>query len=171
MKEVTLITDGSCLENPGPGGWACILRYGVKHKEIYGYHPAATNNRMEIMAAIQGLMALRERCEVTVVSDSSYVINGITKWVGGWKRKGWWRPEGPVPNADLWLQLDDVATRHQTKWTWTRGHAGHTDNERCDELAQAAARRQISSLAGNQMHLPLKHPWGYVPPKPGSSPL
>lgn len=166
MKAVTLITDGSCLKNPGPGGWACILRYGAQHKEIFGFHPDATNNRMELMAAIQGLLALRERCQVTVVSDSSYVINGITKWVRGWKRKGWWRPEGAVLNADLWIQLDELNTHHQTNWTWTRGHAGHADNERCDELAQTAARKQVSSLPANQTHLPLKHPWGYVPPKP-----
>lgn len=169
MKAVTLVTDGSCLVNPGPGGWACILRYGEKHKEIFGYHPAATNNRMEMMAVIQGLLALKERCAVTVISDSQYVINGITKWVKGWKRRGWWREQGPVLNADLWMQLDELVAMHKMDWSWTRGHAGHHDNERCDELAQTAARSQKSCLKDNLTHLPLKYPWNFVPPKPGNN--
>jgi ribonuclease HI len=143
MKEVTLITDGACIGNPGPGGWACILRYNGHKKELYGAEPRTTNNKMELRAVIEGLQALKEPCRVTVLTDSQYVKNGITNWIHGWKRKGWKTMTGsPVLNRDLWQQLDAAAARHQVHWRWVRGHAGHADNERCDTLATRAAQRQ-----------------------------
>ncbi len=141
MKRVQLITDGACLGNPGPGGWAYILRYGGKTKEMSGSEPHTTNNRMEITAAIEGLRALREPCDVEVVTDSEYLKNGITTWIKGWKRNGWkTSAKKPVVNQDLWMALDELVSTHQMHWTWTKGHAGHDDNNRCDELATAAAR-------------------------------
>ena len=168
MKKISLITDGSCLGNPGPGGWACILRFGGTKKELFGYDPRTTNNRMELMAPIQGLLALKEPCEVEVTVDAEYVLQGITKWSINWKRRHWWRKHGPVRNADLWIELDDLAAAHRTTWVWTRGHAGHEDNNRCDWLAQEAARNQTSSWEDGRPHQPLPHNLGadYVPPKP-----
>jgi ribonuclease HI len=146
MKKVQLITDGACLGNPGPGGWAAILRYQDKKKELWGCAKQTTNNRMELTAAIEGLRALREGCEVEVVTDSEYLKNGITSWIHGWKRKGWMTAsKKPVVNQDLWQALDEQANRHKTTWTWTKGHADHTDNNRCDELATRAAREQCGS--------------------------
>jgi ribonuclease HI len=146
MKKVQLITDGACLGNPGPGGWACILRFGQLAKEMWGSEPHTTNNRMELTAAVRGLAALKESCEVEVVTDSEYVKNGITKWIEGWKRNGWRKSDKtPVLNQDLWQELDFQNGRHKTKWTWTKGHASHVDNNRCDELATAAARSQSKS--------------------------
>jgi ribonuclease HI len=146
VKKVQLITDGACLGNPGPGGWAAILRYGDHKKEISGGEPHTTNNRMELRAAIEGLRALKEGCEVEIVTDSEYLKNGITAWVANWKRRGWMtREKKPVINRDLWEELDAVAARHQTRWSWTKGHASHADNNRCDELAQMAAREQRRS--------------------------
>jgi ribonuclease HI len=143
MKRVQLITDGACLGNPGPGGWACILRSGEKSKEMFGSEPHTTNNRMELMAAIEGLKALKEPCEVEVVTDSQYVKNGITTWIKGWKRNGWkTAAKKPVVNQDLWEELDDLVQKHTMAWTWTKGHADHPDNNRCDELATTAAREQ-----------------------------
>ncbi len=144
MKDVKLITDGACIGNPGPGGWACILRYGNHRRELYGSEPATTNNRMELTAAIKGLEALREPCQVEVVTDSEYLKNGITKWIHGWKRNGWKTgAKKPVVNQDLWSELDRAAAKHTTVWTWTKGHASHEDNNRCDELATRAAREQL----------------------------
>jgi len=146
MKKVRLITDGSCLGNPGPGGWACILRYGKHKREIYGYAPQTTNNRMELTAAIEGLRTLKERCQVEIVTDSEYVKNGITTWIHGWKRKNWMTSsKKPVVNRDLWEELDRLAAEHHVEWVWTKGHASHEDNNRCDELAQRAARERRSS--------------------------
>jgi ribonuclease HI len=143
-KNVQLITDGACLGNPGPGGWACILRFGDKKKEMFGSEPHTTNNRMEITAAIEGLKVLREPCEVEVVTDSEYLKNGITTWIKGWKRNGWkTAARKPVVNQDLWMILDELAAQHELKWTWTKGHADHEDNNRCDELATQAARDQL----------------------------
>jgi ribonuclease HI len=143
VKKVHLITDGACLGNPGPGGWAAILRYGDKKKEIFGSEPHTTNNRMELRAAIEGLRALKEGCEVEVVTDSEYLKNGITTWIHGWKRKGWMTAaKKPVVNQDLWKDLDEQVSRHKTQWSWTKGHASHADNNRCDELASSAAREQ-----------------------------
>ena len=146
MKEVQLITDGACLGNPGKGGWACILRYGEHKREMYGFEPHTTNNRMELTAAIEGLKRLREACVVEVVTDSNYVKNGITTWIQGWKRNGWkTKDKKPVVNQDLWIELEKLVLPHTMTWQWTKGHASHEDNNRCDELASAAARQQISS--------------------------
>jgi ribonuclease HI len=146
MKNVRLITDGSCLGNPGPGGWACILRYNNHKRELYGYAPHTTNNRMELTAAIEGLRTLKERCSVEIVTDSEYVKNGITSWIHGWKRKNWiTASKRPVVNRDLCEELDRLAAKHDAVWVWTKGHASHEDNNRCDELAQMAAREQRAS--------------------------
>ncbi len=146
MKKVQIITDGSCLGNPGPGGWAVILRHGEHQKEMWGCAPHTTNNRMELTAAIEGLRALKVGCEVQVVTDSEYMKNGITTWIHGWKRKGWMTAaKKPVVNQDLWMALDEQVTRHRTEWVWTKGHARHADNNRCDELAQRAAREQCAT--------------------------
>lgn len=146
MKKIELITDGACIGNPGPGGWACVLRYGKHAKEMYGSEPQTTNNRMELMAAIRGLKALNERCDVTVTTDSEYVKNGITQWIHGWKKRGWVKADKtPVLNQDLWIELDAQVNRHETRWQWTKGHASHEDNNRCDELATRAAREQSHS--------------------------
>jgi ribonuclease HI len=146
VKQVRLITDGACLGNPGPGGWASILRFNSHTKEMWGCEKHTTNNRMELTAAIEGLRALREQCEVEVVTDSEYLKNGITTWIHNWKRKGWMTAaKKPVVNQDLWQELDQQTSRHKTTWTWTKGHASHADNNRCDELATRAARDQSSS--------------------------
>ena len=146
MKKVQLITDGSCLGNPGPGGWAAILRFNEHKKEIFGSEPHTTNNRMELRAAIEGLRLLKEDCEVEVVTDSEYLKNGITSWIHNWKRRGWvTAAKKPVVNQDLWQALDAEVNRHKVTWTWTKGHASHTDNKRCDELATQAARAQSAS--------------------------
>ena len=145
VKKVYLITDGACLGNPGPGGWACILRYNAHKKELWGSEAQTTNNRMELRAAIEGLRALNQDCDVEVVTDSEYLKNGITTWIHSWKRKGWLTAaKKPVVNQDLWKQLDEQVTRHKTTWSWTKGHASHQDNNRCDELASEAARQQSS---------------------------
>jgi len=146
LKKVQLITDGACIGNPGPGGWACILRCGQNKKEIFGSEPHTTNNRMELTAAVKGLTALREPCEVEIVTDSQYMKNGIQKWIANWKRNGWRTAEKkPVLNQDLWEELDRQNSRHKTVWSWTKGHASHADNNRCDELATSAARTQTNS--------------------------
>jgi ribonuclease HI len=144
MKRIQIITDGACLGNPGPGGWACILRYNGHAKELSGAVPHTTNNRMELTAAIEGLKQLKEPCEVEVVTDSEYVKNGITKWILGWKKNGWrTAAKKPVVNQDLWVELDDLSRVHRMEWTWTKGHADHADNNRCDELATRAAREGV----------------------------
>lgn len=143
MKKIQLITDGACIGNPGPGGWACILRYGDKKKEMFGSERETTNNRMELTAAMEGLRVLKEPCEVEVVTDSQYVKNGITQWIHGWKKNGWkTSAKKPVVNQDLWEELDELVSKHKLNWTWTKGHADHEDNNRCDELATRAAREQ-----------------------------
>jgi ribonuclease HI len=135
-----VITDGSCLGNPGRGGWAAILRYGGHTKELSGAEPQTTNNRMELTAAIRALAALKEPCEVEVVTDSEYVKNGVESWMANWKRNGWkTAAKKPVSNQDLWQELDLQLERHRTRWSWTKGHADHADNNRCDELAREAA--------------------------------
>ena len=148
LKSVQLITDGSCLGNPGKGGWAAVLRFKQYKKEMFGCVAHTTNNRMELQGAVEGLRALKERCEVEIVTDSNYMKNGITTWIHGWKRNGWvTKDKKPVSNQDLWQELDELNAKHATKWEWTKGHASHTDNNRCDELAQKAAREQISHLS------------------------
>lgn len=143
MKKVQLITDGACIGNPGPGGWAAILRFGTVKREMSGSAPQTTNNRMELTAAIEGLRALKEPCDVEIVTDSQYVKNGITTWIAGWKRNGWkTSSKQPVVNQDLWTELDAEVAKHKLHWTWTKGHADHDDNNRADELATRAAREQ-----------------------------
>ncbi|HEU0142386.1 MAG TPA: ribonuclease HI [Bryobacteraceae bacterium] len=149
FKKVQVITDGACLGNPGPGGWAAILRYKDKRKELWGAEAHTTNNRMELTAAVRGLAALKEGCEVEVVTDSEYLKNGITSWILNWKRNGWkTKQKKPVVNQDLWMQLDEQNRRHKTTWVWTKGHASHEDNNRADELAAMAAREQRTSAGG-----------------------
>jgi len=146
VKKVQLITDGACIGNPGRGGWAAILRYGNHKREMFGYAPHTTNNRMELTAAIEGLHAIKEACEVEVITDSEYLKNGITQWIHAWKRKNWMKSDKkPVLNSDLWRELDEEVNRHKTQWTWTRGHRLHEDNNRADELATMAAREQRAS--------------------------
>ena len=137
-KQVTIFTDGSCEGNPGPGGWAAILSSGPHRKEISGGEAATTNNRMELLAAIEALAALKETCRVELFTDSQYLRDGIDRWVAGWKRNGWLtRDKKAVKNEDLWRRLDSLVTRHQIVWKWVKGHAGHEHNERCDELARS----------------------------------
>lgn len=140
-KIVEINTDGSCLGNPGPGGYGVLLRYNGHEKELSDGFKRTTNNRMELMAAIAGLEALKESCIVAITTDSQYVRDGITKWIKGWKKRGWKTVKGDmVKNADLWMRLDKAVGRHETNWQWVRGHSGHADNERVDALAKAAAR-------------------------------
>ena len=134
------------MGNPGRGGWAAILRCGGHYKELWGSEQHTTNNRMELMAVIASLDTLKERCQVNVEIDSEYVKNGITVWIHNWKRRGWiTSAKKPVKNADLWKKLDQAVSRHDMKWKWVKGHAGHADNNRCDELAREAALTQSSS--------------------------
>lgn len=136
MKRVEIFTDGACSPNPGPGGWGCILRYNGVEKELRGGQPEATNNSMEMMAAIAALSALKEPCVVDLYTDSKYLRNGMTQWVHGWVKKGWRTQTGPVKNKRLWQILLELSERHQVSWHWVRGHDGHVENERCDELAR-----------------------------------
>ncbi|WP_298464515.1 ribonuclease HI [uncultured Erythrobacter sp.] len=140
MKRVEIYTDGACKGNPGPGGWGVLLRMGKHEKELSGGEADTTNNRMEMMAVINGLSALIEPCQVDLYSDSKYVIDGITKWVEGWQRRGWINAsKKPVRNADLWHELIEVVAKHEVEWHWVKGHSGHPENERVDQLASAAA--------------------------------
>lgn len=140
MKRVDIFTDGACKGNPGPGGWGVLLRMGEREKELSGGEPHTTNNRMEMTAVIRGLQALKEPCEVTLHSDSRYVIDGMTKWIFGWQKKGWVNAaKKPVANADLWQELITAARPHKISWQWVKGHDGHVENERVDQLACAAA--------------------------------
>ena len=145
LPRVTISTDGACLGNPGPGGWGAILRSGPHEKEISGAEPATTNNRMELTAAIRGLQALKQRSEVVLRTDSTYVRNGILSWVAGWQRNGWiTSAKQPVKNADLWRELVAACAEHEVEWRWVKGHAGDPDNEIADRLATTAARTQTS---------------------------
>jgi len=139
-SSVEIFTDGACKGNPGPGGWGAIIRSGAREKELSGGEPLTTNNRMELMAAIRALQALKRPCEIVLHTDSIYVRDGITKWVHGWRRNGWKTADRkPVKNADLWQELVDAAAPHRVTWQWVRGHAGHPENERADRLACDAA--------------------------------
>ncbi len=136
MDEVEIYTDGACRGNPGPGGWGVLLRYGRHEKELYGGEAETTNNRMELMAAIRALESLKRPCRVRLTTDSTYVKKGITEWLPSWKKRGWkTAARKPVKNADLWQRLDEAVQRHQVNWHWVRGHSGHPENERADELA------------------------------------
>jgi len=140
---VEIFTDGACKGNPGPGGWGALIRSGPHEKELSGGEPATTNNRMELMAAIAALNALKRPCHVVLTTDSSYVRDGITKWINGWKRNGWKTADRkPVKNADLWQALIEASKAHEVDWRWVKGHAGHPENERADALASAAALDQ-----------------------------
>ena len=133
---VEIFTDGACRGNPGPGGWGAILRFNGKEKHLYGGAADTTNNRMELSAVIEALASLKSGCKVAVTTDSNYVKDGITKWIHGWKKKGWKTANRqPVKNQDLWLRLDALAQEHQVEWHWVKGHSGHTENELADELA------------------------------------
>lgn len=138
MKKILIYTDGACLRNPGPGGWAAILECEGVRKELAGGEIATTNNRMELQAAIQALSALKEPCDIDLFTDSEYLREGITKWIQGWKARGW---KKKVKNKDLWQALDAVAAEHKVAWHWVRGHSGHPENERCDFLAMQEAER------------------------------
>lgn len=136
MKKIEIFTDGACRVNPGPGGWGVLLRYGDKEKTLHGGERDTTNNRMELRAAIEGLSALKEPCEVRLVTDSQYVRKGITEWIANWKKRGWrTAAKKPVMNVDLWQALDTACDQHQITWEWVKGHSGHRENEIADELA------------------------------------
>ena len=136
MKKVEIFTDGACRGNPGPGGWGALLRYGETERELYGGEAATTNNRMELTAAIRALSILRESCRVDLYTDSQYLRDGVTRWLENWKKRGWRTADRkPVKNIELWQALDREAQRHQVQWHWVRGHSGHAENERADQLA------------------------------------
>ena len=139
---VEIFTDGACSGNPGPGGWGALLRFAGTEKEIAGGEAATTNNRMEMMGAIQALETLKRPCAVRVHTDSAYLRDGITKWIHGWRRNGWKTADKkPVKNEDLWRRLETAAARHEVEWLWVKGHAGHPENERVDALARDAVRK------------------------------
>ncbi len=145
MKKITLFSDGSALGNPGPGGYGVVLRFGNKERELYGGETHTTNNRMELLGVIEGLRALKEPCEVKVISDSSYVVKAINEWLDGWIKKDFKK----VKNVDLWKEYIKVAKQHKIDATWVRGHNGHEENERCDKLARDEAERQKELLESN----------------------
>ena len=136
MDKIQIYTDGACKGNPGVGGWGALLVAGNKEKELFGGEKDTTNNRMELMAVIQALHALKRPCEITLHTDSQYVLKGMTEWLSGWKAKGWkTASKAPVKNVDLWQALDQAQTAHKIEWRWVRGHTGHPGNERADQLA------------------------------------
>jgi len=140
LKSIEIFTDGSCLGNPGPGGYGAVLKYQQHVKELSGGFAQTTNNRMELMAAIAALECLKEPCQIDLSTDSQYVRQGILQWMQNWKRNNWRTSnKEPVKNKDLWQRLDAACQQHQVRWHWVKGHAGHVENERCDELARAAA--------------------------------
>ena len=140
---VEIFTDGACSGNPGPGGWGAVLRYGSTERELSGGEPLTTNNRMEMMAAIAALEALKRPSQVAITTDSEYLKKGITVWIHGWKKRGWkTAAKKPVKNVDLWQRLEAAVERHQVQWHWVRGHDGHPENERADALARAAIAAQ-----------------------------
>ena len=143
LQKVEIYTDGACRGNPGPGGWAALLRMGEKERELSGGEPLTTNNRMELQAAIEALNALKRPCRVDLHTDSNYVRDGITKWIHGWQRNGWRTADRkPVKNAELWQALLEAAASHHVKWHWVKGHSGHPENDRVDALACAQADKQ-----------------------------
>jgi len=136
LKQVIIFTDGACRGNPGPGGWGALLRYGTTEKTLFGGEPDTTNNRMELMAAIMALEALTAPCQVVLTTDSRYVMDGITKWMANWKKRGWKSASRqPVKNADLWRRLDAACEKHTIEWQWVKGHSGHPENDKADALA------------------------------------
>ncbi|MCT8342126.1 ribonuclease HI [Photorhabdus kleinii] len=148
-KQVEIFTDGSCLGNPGPGGYGVLLRYQQHEKNLSGGFYRTTNNRMELMAAIIGLETLTRPCKIVLTTDSQYVRQGITQWIHNWKKRGWRKADkSPVSNVDLWQRLDQAISRHDIDWQWVKGHTGHDENERCDELARAAANSPTETDTG-----------------------
>ena len=145
MAEVVRVfTDGACKGNPGPGGWGAILRYGEHERELFGGERDTTNNRMELTAVIKALESLKRACHIELYTDSQYVRNGITVWMRDWKRRGWKTADRkPVKNQDLWQRLDELAAGHEVHWHWVKGHAGHPENERADELANRGAAAHL----------------------------
>ncbi len=140
---VEIYTDGACKGNPGPGGWGALLRYGKNEREIYGGEAQTTNNRMELMAVIQALSALKRPCNIKLTTDSKYVMQGMQQWLAGWKARGWkTASRQPVKNQDLWQQLDALTSQHKIDWHWVRGHTGNPGNERADELANLGVEEQ-----------------------------
>lgn len=138
-RPVIIHSDGACRGNPGPGGWAAVLEHDGRERELYGFEPDTTNNRMELRAVIEALEALKRDCDVRIVTDSQYVMKGVTEWMGNWKRRGWrTAARTPVRNVELWQRLDQALARHRVDWEWVRGHAGHAGNERADALANRA---------------------------------
>jgi ribonuclease HI len=147
--QVVIYTDGACSGNPGPGGWGAVMLYGASRKEICGGEAGTTNNRMELMAAIQALEALTKPCKVELHTDSTYVMKGISEWIHNWKRRGWRTADGkPVKNDDLWRRLDEARSRHDVSWRWVKGHAGHELNERADELARQGLKDALEAPTG-----------------------
>lgn len=143
---VEMFTDGACKGNPGPGGWGVLLRYGAHEKELFGGESNTTNNRMELMAAIKGLEALNKSCKVRLTTDSQYVRQGITQWLKGWKQKNWMTAsKQPVKNKDLWQRLDDAVSKHNVEWHWVKGHSGHVENEKADELANRGVDKVMNA--------------------------
>jgi len=152
-SRVEIFTDGACSGNPGPGGWGAILRWGERERELSGGEALTTNNRMELTAAIAALEALKRPCAVELFTDSAYLRNGITQWIHGWRRKGWRTADKkPVKNVELWQELDELARRHDITWHWVKGHAGHAENERADELARAAMAPFMRKRRRNGSH-------------------
>ncbi len=146
MSTVEIFTDGACRGNPGPGGWAALLRQGEHERLINGAEPKSTNNRMELRAAIEGLAALKRASSVVLTTDSQYVRRGITEWIHGWKRRGWVNAQKkPVVNRDLWERLDELNQAHQVDWRWIKGHSGHTENEMVDQAANVAIDEMLAS--------------------------
>jgi len=140
LPHVEIATDGACKGNPGAGGWGAVIRSGTRERELSGGEPASTNNRMELTAAIRALQELKRPCRVTLSTDSRYVMDGLTKWIHGWRKNGWRTADKkPVKNAELWQELVAAAEPHRIEWVWVKGHAGHPDNERADKLASDAA--------------------------------
>ncbi|MEK9592639.1 MAG: ribonuclease HI [Luminiphilus sp.] len=149
MKQVQVFTDGACSGNPGPGGWGAVLRFGDKERELCGGADNTTNNRMELTAAIEGLRALNEPCEVVLTTDSTYVKDGITRWLANWKKNGWkTAAKKAVKNQDLWQELDHQTSRHTVQWQWVKGHSGHPENERADALANQGMDKVKGSANG-----------------------
>ena len=147
LKQIQIYTDGSCLGNPGPGGYGVVMRYKPHTKELSGGFALTTNNRMELLAPIIALESLKEPCKIVLTSDSQYMRQGITQWIHGWKKKGWVTSnKTPVKNVDLWQRLDKATQQHQIDWRWVKGHAGHPENERCDALAREAAEANPATV-------------------------
>jgi len=145
MKQLSIFTDGSCLGNPGPGGYGVVMKYNAHTKELYDGFLLTTNNRMELLAPIIALEALKVPCKIILTSDSQYMRQGITQWIHGWKKKNWMTStKQPVKNVDLWKRLDTASQEHEIDWRWVKGHSGHTENERCDILARTAAEAKPS---------------------------